>query len=132
MELLGGQRSVIISICRLEVLFDDCQVLVLAQRSVLVRIAGRKLLCAETPAQFLPIYGPLVIRVEFVERGSRRRLRLGEVDGPGIVGIERGYGSAFPCRSFASDAATAKMPAATTPSMLARRVIMTIPPPSRV
>ena len=63
-QLLRIERSIAVRVCRIEALFDDRQIFIQRQRSVMIGIGGRKLARAQPARQFASVERPVVVGIE--------------------------------------------------------------------
>src|SRR5580693_508210 len=88
LQLLGVDRPVVVRVGALESDFDEGEVLVLADRLVIVGVRDLPVLGGNTIFQFLPVKGAVMIDIELVEQSAGGGLRLVEVDRSILVGVK--------------------------------------------
>jgi len=71
-------------------LFDNGQILILAQRAVIVGVRGGEVLATQSTPHFGPAERPVVIDVELVEYGRGCFLDFVQVKRPVAIGVDRG------------------------------------------
>ena len=95
-QFLGVQRPIMIRIGGAETLFDESQILVLCQRTVVIGIGRGQLFRRQSPHQFVLVQRAVLVVLKLVEQRRGRSLGFAKIDGAVIVGVEQAYQAAMP------------------------------------
>src|SRR5262249_34420012 len=67
-KLPGVQRPVIVGICSAKTTLNDCEILFLGQRSIVIRVSGGELSGAQPTCKFTAIEGTVLVAIELVKQ----------------------------------------------------------------
>src|ERR1700722_592050 len=88
LNFLGLDRPVVVRVGALESDFDEGEILILADRLVVVRVSNLPVRRGNAIFQFFAIKGAVMIDIELVEQCACGGLRLSKIDGSILFGVE--------------------------------------------